>query len=232
MEKQAAEKPISDGEPCQLLPWEKDDAQAAEQANGPRQRHDAFDGPKKRKFLTTLAKTGCILDACRVAGVSNRTVYNHQASDPEFERHCRKALKMAAEDVETLAWQRAVEGIEEPVIHYGKVVGTRRKRSDSLFRLLLQGSNPKKYGVRPGFTRKRLLKEERKRIEREVYDRIALEGPSIEKLGEAILRRLDAAPSREEAAGIAAGWLEAPSAGETPRETRDDQDSLRKSCRS
>jgi hypothetical protein len=133
----------------------------------PRQRHDAFAAAKKRAVLRALAKTGCILDAARAAGASPRTVYRHQESDPRFAEHCRIALAMAATPIELTAWQRAVEGVEQEFACGGEV-HVRRRYSDGLLRLLLQGADPKKYGARPGFTRKRLAKAERKQIEREV----------------------------------------------------------------
>jgi hypothetical protein len=130
-------------------------------------RHDAFTEPRKHAVLRALAKTGCILDAARAAGVSPRTVYRHQESDPHFAEHCRIALAMAATPIELTAWQRAVEGVEQEFACGGEV-HVRRRYSDGLLRLLLQGANPKKYGAHAGFTRKRLAKAERKQIEREV----------------------------------------------------------------
>jgi hypothetical protein len=149
--------------PDELPPWEGDPPEETG-----RRRRDAFTGARKQQYLKALAKHGCILDACRVTGISSSTVYNHQKSDPEFERHCQLATDMASTPIELTAYERAVVGYEEPIIRGGKVVGTRIKRSDYMLRVLLQGSNPKRYGPRPGFSRKRLLKFERKQIEREV----------------------------------------------------------------
>jgi hypothetical protein len=133
-----------------------------------RKRHDAFTGLRKQAYLKALGKAGCIADACRMTGVSSTTVYKHQSSDPEFARNCRLALGMASVPIELTAYERAVVGVEEDVIRGGKVVGTRIRRSDYMLRILLQASNPKKYGPRPGFTRKRLVKFERDQIKREV----------------------------------------------------------------
>jgi hypothetical protein len=189
-------------------PWQAEDYGAGEE-DEPRQRHDAFTLARRRVFLKALAKTGCMLDACRAVGVSRSTVYNLQDSDEEFCRHCRLALEMANVPVELAAWERGVTGIEEEVIRGGKVVGTRLKRSDSILRLLLQGSDPKKYGPRPGFTRKRLLKWERKQIERELRARMAANAPPIEQVREEILRRLDNMRRHQEPAKLAAGWTKA-----------------------
>lgn len=134
----------------------------------PKPRRDAFDGKRKRVFLDAFVKSGCLRAAARKAGVSHQTVYNHQAQDKAFARQCELAHELASTDLELLAWERATVGAEEPVIYRGEIVGTRLKRSDAMLRLLLQGAKPKKYGRNPGFTRKRLVKLERKKIEEEV----------------------------------------------------------------
>ncbi len=134
-----------------------------------RYRHDGFTGPKRRRFLKMLAKTGCISDSARVAGVSRKTANYRRRKDPDFDRECDIAIDMAASHIETLAWERAVTGIEEPVWHYGKLVGTRMKRSDSIFRMILMASNSAKYGRMGSVKAKQIEKELRPRIEREIY---------------------------------------------------------------
>jgi hypothetical protein len=76
---------------------------------------------------------------------------------------------MSATPVELTAWQRAVEGVEQEFACGGQV-HVRRRYDGGLLRLLLQASNPKKYGPRPGFKRKRILKHERKQMEREIRE--------------------------------------------------------------
>ena len=151
-----------------------------------RSRFDGFTPDKRKRFIKVLGKTGCFIDAAREAWISRNTAMRWRDKDAEFARACECALAMASSRIETLAWERAVIGIEEPVWHYGKLVGTRIKRSDSIFRLLLIGSNRKKYGpvVAPG--RKRLAKAERKRIEHEVRAELTggvrLRKPSLEEV--------------------------------------------------
>ena len=110
-----------------------------------------------------------------------------------------------------------MEGVEEQVAVGGQMV--RRRRYDSnLLRLLLQGSDPKKYGPRPGFKRKRLLRHERKQMEREIRAEIAENEPSptFDDSMEALERRLRALniPIGEEAdaeaAKLASGWTKSP----------------------
>ncbi len=157
---------------------------------GWRGRHDGFTAERRRAFLEVLAKTGCVSDGARVAGVSTTTVDRWRRQDAVFAKACETALHMAASHIETLAWERGVTGIEEPVWHHGKRVGTRLKRSDAIFRLLLIASNRKKYGRLGAVGRKALVKAERKRIEREIRAGIAAERPDAEEVRRSILLRL------------------------------------------
>ncbi|HEX8222451.1 MAG TPA: hypothetical protein VF605_01390 [Allosphingosinicella sp.] len=196
---------------------------AARTANGDveeavRQRHDAFTGTKKQAYLKALAKTGCILDACRLTGISSSTVYNHQAGDPEFARNCQLALDMASAPIELTAYERAVVGVEEDVIRGGKVVGTRMKRSDFMLRILLQGSNPKKYGPRPGFTRKRILKAERKHMEREIRAEMTEPEASFEEAIVALDEKLQHFGARRARRRREEGWIELDCGVSVPRD--------------
>jgi len=195
-------------------PWEIDDpaglpVQVSAAAGGKKQRHDAFTETRKCIFLRALMKTGCVLDAARAAGISPKTAYRHQESDPRFAENCRVALAMSGAPLELVAWRRAVEGVEREFACGGQVY-TRRIYSDSLLRLLLQGSNPKKYGARPGFTRKRLAKAERKQIEHEVRAEMRARESALRadegQLTESILAKLDVLERREARERLAAGW--------------------------
>lgn len=189
-------------------PWEAENYLAGdEDGEGGRQRHDAFTYARRAIFLKHLSRTGCILDACRKVGVSSQTVYRLQGKDPLFLKHCRQAIALASAPVELTAYERAVEGVTEQVICGGKVI-TRIRYSDSLLRLLLQGSNPKKYGPRPGFTRKRLLKQERRQIEKELRARIAAERPSHEESVNSVRRKLAAIERHQSRERLAAGWTQ------------------------
>ena len=173
-------------------------------------RHDAFDGGRRRRFLEALGKSGCLRDAARVAGVSHQTIYNHQARDRAFARQCDLALGMAGTDIELHAWERGVVGIEEPIVYRGEVIGVRVKRSDAILRLLLQGAKRKKYGANPGFSRKRLMKAERQRIEREVraelYEKARARAATPEETDRAIMAQLAVLGARHDRERLAAGW--------------------------
>jgi hypothetical protein len=188
------------------LPWETDPPPAEERgADGRRVRHDAFTPRRKHEFLGKLAKSGTIEDAARAVGVDPRTVYRHQEKDPEFLEHCRIALRMSATPIELTAWQRAVEGVEQEFACGGQV-HVRRRYDAGLLRLLLQASNPKKFGPRPGFTRKRLLRQERKQMEREIHAEIRARQPSRETLLASIRGKLQAIARHRDQNRLEEGW--------------------------
>jgi hypothetical protein len=187
-------------------PWDADPP--AEEEFGPDGlRHDAFTARRKHEFLQALVKSGSIEDACRATGVGRRTVYRHQEDDPLFLDHCRVALRMSAAPIELTAWSRAVEGVEQEFACGGQV-HVRRRYDGGLLRLLLQGSNPKKYGRNPGFTRKRILKFERKQMERdiraEVEDR--MRPRPLAEVRDSILRKIEAIERQAEGERLAEGW--------------------------
>jgi hypothetical protein len=113
---------------------------------GPAARGDGFDEERRLLFLTALRHGYGVLAACRLVGISNRTAYNHRRDDPDFARDWVLARRMAKLPLELVAFQRGVEGVEEPVHAYGKFSHVRIRRSDSLLVALLAAENPEKYG--------------------------------------------------------------------------------------
>lgn len=197
----------------ELLPWEGDPPPDEERGpNGRRIRHDAFTERRKHEFLRALVKSGTLEDAARAIGVDPRTVYRHQESDPLFFDHCRIALRMSATPIELTAWQRAVEGVEQEFACGGQI-HVRRRYDAGLLRLLLQGSNPKKYGPQPGFKRKRLYRHERKQMEKEVRAQVEAEAranrPTFEQAIGRLDKALEALAQREAPKRLAAGWSQA-----------------------
>ena len=115
---------------------------------------------------------------------------------------------MAGSHVEVLAGERGVTGIEEPIYHYGKLVGTRIKRSDCIFRMLLMASNRKKFGRMGAVKRKEIELELRAQIklelraevEADVRKRLLPRVASDEEVREALMKALTAFGEREAAA--------------------------------
>jgi hypothetical protein len=143
-----------------------------EPAKPHRIRHDGFTPKKQRKFFKALKKTGCLSDACRVAGISRNTVRRHRDKWPQFDKKVRGALAKASVTLDAIAWQRAVEGAPEKVIRDGKVVRIKIKPSDSILRLLMQGADPERYGR---LDRSQIAAAIRRRLKAEVRTEIQAE---------------------------------------------------------
>jgi hypothetical protein len=105
---------------------------------GLRVREDGFTAARTQVFLATLAKTGCVTDAARVAGVSRTSVNRSRALFAPFDAACRAALAKALRGLEAVAYQRAVEGRETVVIRGGREVERRIAPSDALLALLIK----------------------------------------------------------------------------------------------
>ncbi len=103
----------------------------------PRERWDGWSDVRKRAFLRALAETGEIAASADRVGMSRSAVTRLKARDPDFSAACGAALARSLPCLEQVAWERAVEGWDEPIVHGGKVTGTRRRYSETLLRTLL-----------------------------------------------------------------------------------------------
>lgn len=173
-----------------------------------RPRHDGFTPAKQRTFLETLRETGCLSDACRVAGISTTTVNRWRDKDEVFDDKVEAMLSLASVALDTIAWKRATEGTEEKIYRDGRLVFTRVKQSDSMLRLLMQGADPERYGRTGRQPSKHLMKKLRKQAEREVLAAQSEEAQAtvIGKLREL----LDIVAERSRRAKLAEGWLPGP----------------------
>jgi hypothetical protein len=129
------------------------------------ERSDGFGAERKRLFLAALREGYGVLDACALVGVSNRTAYNHRAADAGFARDWDLARRASTLPLELVAFQRAVDGVEEPVYAYGRFSHMRIHRSDALLARLLVAEMPEKYGRAVGDGIGKRLKRLRQRIE-------------------------------------------------------------------
>lgn len=99
------------------------------------------------RFITAFIENGGrILDACQQAGLKIHQVMYWQATDPEFSRIYNEAKVLSTAVLEDVAVKRATIGDEVPIMHQGKVVGTKYEKSDALMTLLLKARKPDEYG--------------------------------------------------------------------------------------
>lgn len=104
---------------------------------------------KKTAFLAALAETGVVRKACRAIDMSREHMYKLRDGDEEFREQWNRALRIGMGNVEDALYERAVEGVEEPVFHMGLQCGAVRKYSDTAAIFLLKAHDPK-YRERQG----------------------------------------------------------------------------------
>lgn len=112
---------------------------------------------KKAAFLAAFAQLGTVTHAAKAAGVDRSAPYRWASTDDEFREAWDEAQAQATDALEREARRRAIEGVEEPVIHQGMMTMledpktgeirplTVRKYSDTLLIFLMKGANPAKY---------------------------------------------------------------------------------------
>jgi AcrR family transcriptional regulator len=109
------------------------------------------------RFFVKLADRCNVSEACAASGVARTTVYayergevaegiDHKAWLARFE----DAKRQAADKLESEAFRRAVDGVDEPLIgRVGKdqdgVITTVKRYSDTLLNLLLRANRPDKF---------------------------------------------------------------------------------------
>lgn len=61
-------------------------------------------------FLQTLGATGNVTAACKAAGVSRKTVYQHKNKFPEFEDAWEASMEDALDKLEGVLWKEGSQG--------------------------------------------------------------------------------------------------------------------------
>lgn len=129
---------------------------------------------KQKKFLKAFAETGNVKHSCKIAGIDRSLYYYWRDNDEDFKAQLPDVLQDANDTLEFAAYERAVQGIEEPVVSQGQLVYeyeqvvdettgkflfadngkpllkrvrqvTKRVYSDSLLTTLLKARLPEKY---------------------------------------------------------------------------------------
>jgi hypothetical protein len=130
----------------------------------------------RKGFLAALSETGNVTAACLAADIDRKNAYRRRDTDREFAAQWAEALEQATDALEAEARRRAIDGIEEPVIHQGELAtrwvdrngrpctarakGSRlvpltvNRRSDTLLIFLLKGNRPEKFKERSEVTGK------------------------------------------------------------------------------
>lgn len=95
----------------------------------------------KEKFLDNYRMCGLLYRACELTGVSSTTVLDHCKIDPVFGELYKEAKEAHTDSMIQAAIERAVEGVEEPIVggqFRDEIVTTVRRYSDKLMELMLR----------------------------------------------------------------------------------------------
>lgn len=101
----------------------------------------------QRAFIEALADTGSVAAACRMVGRSTHGAYHlrRQEGAEEFAAAWEAALDFGMRRIEDVAMDRALNGVEQPVYSYGKLVGTRVVHNDRLLMFMLRNRSPERF---------------------------------------------------------------------------------------
>ena len=64
----------------------------------------------RKTFLSALAKTPSVKNACRAAAISRRCAYTHRKQDSEFAAAWLDAIQASVDELETRAFELAAKG--------------------------------------------------------------------------------------------------------------------------
>jgi len=101
-------------------------------------RHDGWTEARRKTFLAVLRESGCVRDACRVAGISTTSAYRLRRREPEIAVLWEEAQANAQRGLVAVAHQHAVVGKETVIYRHGEEVERRVAPSDAMLALLIK----------------------------------------------------------------------------------------------
>ncbi|MEO1648630.1 MAG: hypothetical protein AAFR32_07420 [Pseudomonadota bacterium] len=166
------------------------------------QRQDGWTPERQRAFIEALADTGSVTAACKIVAMSTHGVYHLRRSPgaDEFREAWARALDLGVQRIEDVAMDRALNGVEEPLYSYGKLIGTRTRYNDRLLMFMLRNRAPERFaegkakglGAIGEMEKERLKKKWRKDWEAEQRAKEKEEGVSPQEVRASIDRKVNA----------------------------------------
>lgn len=116
-----------------------------------RPRHDGWTADRQRRFLTTLAESGCVTAAAESVGLTPRSAYRLRAHPlgAAFAKAWDHAQLAASHRLLGIAFDRAIHGSARTVWKDGELVSETRVPSDRLLVFLLGKMMPHLFGPIP-----------------------------------------------------------------------------------
>ena len=101
-------------------------------------RHDGWTEARRKTFLAGLRESGCVIDACRMAGMSKTSAYRLRERDPEIAAQWDDAVANGQRGLVAVAHHHAVVGKETVIYRGGEEVERRVAPSDAMLALLIK----------------------------------------------------------------------------------------------
>ena len=111
-------------------------------------RKDGWSPERQRAFIAALADCGCVEQAAKEVGMSVQSCYRLRRSHgaENFAAAWDAAIAQAARGLVDLAFERAINGTNEPVFdREGNQVGRRHRHHDGLLKFLLSAYLPERF---------------------------------------------------------------------------------------
>lgn len=105
----------------------------------------SFGPDKEQKFLEAFMKTGKLYTAALACGASYYTMNAYRKKNPHFDQAIKEMQAQVVEALEEVAYARALEGVQEPLVSMGEVVTFVTKYDNDMLRFLLRAHAPDKY---------------------------------------------------------------------------------------
>jgi hypothetical protein len=112
-------------------------------------RRNSITADRQRAFVAHLAATGIVAEAARHIGASLEALYKlrHKPGAEEFAAAWDAAVERGVLRIEHGALQRAIEGVERPIVSGGRLLGWHRVHNEALVMFLLRQRRPDRYGA-------------------------------------------------------------------------------------
>ncbi len=112
-------------------------------------RANSITAERQRAFVAQLLATGMVKDAAVHIGASTEALYalRHKPGAEGFAAAWDEAVERAILQVEHAAMQRAIHGVERPIVSGGKLLGWYPVHNEALVMFLLRQRRPDKYGA-------------------------------------------------------------------------------------
>ena len=110
-------------------------------------RRNSIGPERQKKFIAALAASGIVTQAALAIGASTDALYKlRQKPGAEgFRAAWDKAIDRGVQRLEDCALQRAIEGVDKPIVSLGKVLGWHKVHNEGLVMFFLRNRRPERF---------------------------------------------------------------------------------------